>query len=619
MNRPDQTSRSPVPNAAWEFRPPSKPDPAILFVQRIRFLLVLLVTTMVLEGAIRKLVGFSLGNYVFLLKDAITFAIGLVLFFYRFPTSSQVLMEAYGFFFFAMLVPFAMTLGKDPKLAIFGLKQYALFPIVAFGIVAAYGNALRDDLQRFFRWPAFLLIPVTLVAMLELKLPNNNWLNMSVGGEDMSGFAAAGHLRVCSTFPFVAQFAMYINASMYMLGAYLLLHWQQTKRRLYFAALLCVLLVISSFITGSRTAVLGNTATLAIAGALLLVKGSSKATSIFVGLAIVGGIALYGARTYFPEAFQAYDARSASSENHTQEEEVRDRMIQAFFRWSWGIGADYPPTMLGYGLGVMSNGSDRISPSYAGPIRNAGIWGETDLSNTLFDGGYYLVFVFMAFRIFTVLHVLQRIMKLKDPQLFGIGALIGGYTTVQGLIGTLGIQPPLAIWFWLAVGTVIVLGELDKRPNVFTQPTGEEVDLMQRFVSFLPGHRPIPRSFARPGGTPPVSPNSAYFPPGRLPREAASRSQSKPNGRPLNRGNGHGAPSDAPHRPPNGSEPSNPQSRRRRSQEPASPEASPRRPRSQSAENGQVIKRRVTVRRKKSPPPSTSEPPPSPDVPDPNA
>jgi hypothetical protein len=119
----------------------------------------------------------------------------------------------------------------------------------------------------------------------------------------------------------------------------------------------------------------------------------------------------------------------------------------------------------------MSNGSQRVS-AVAMSYRQDDFWTETDLATTYFEGGWYLIVVWTGFRLWVIWNVVGAIRQIRDSKIFLVAAGLVGFVIVTGLMGTLGIQPPLAIWFWLAVGLVFVLAHhdrLDSRP----QPPGE--------------------------------------------------------------------------------------------------------------------------------------------------
>lgn len=117
--------------------------------------------------------------------------------------------------------------------------------------------------------------------------------------------------------------------------------------------------------------------------------------------------------------------------------------------------------MFGFGIGVMSNGVQNFS-GYAAAIRDR-VWGETDLANTVLEGGLYFVFIWMGTRVAIVLLCLQVYLSIQHSKLIYIAAFAMGYILFNGLTQTLGIQPPLAIWWWLAIGLLIHI----KRFEVF--------------------------------------------------------------------------------------------------------------------------------------------------------
>jgi hypothetical protein len=110
-----------------------------------------------------------------------------------------------------------------------------------------------------------------------------------------------------------------------------------------------------------------------------------------------------------------------------------------------------PVSAFGYGLGTMSNGAEKLS-AYARVQRREGYWTETDWLTTLFEGGIYLMFVWYGFRLWVIAYTMTGFMRRIRGKLVLAAAFCQGFIIVQGIVGTLGIQPPLAIWFWMAVG-----------------------------------------------------------------------------------------------------------------------------------------------------------------------
>jgi len=117
---------------------------------------------------------------------------------------------------------------------------------------------------------------------------------------------------------------------------------------------------------------------------------------------------------------------------------------------------------LGYGLGVMSNGADKLS-RYAFEWRyNPGSWTESDQATTLFEGGWYLIVVWNGFRLWVICYSLAIVRKLRHMEFRILGCFASGFVLVIGITGILAMQPPLSIWWWMAVGLITCLSHFDR-------------------------------------------------------------------------------------------------------------------------------------------------------------
>lgn len=417
--------------------------------RQLRFLVCFLVLTLVFEGLVRKLAGTAMKDVVFFAKDLLTLAIGFVVFRADKPGPIRFLWNTY-LIVAALFVPLAFrTAFEDPKLALFGVERYLLFPVVAFATFLAFADCPKERIARFLFWGALLIIPTTLVALLQAKLPTDHWLNLGVQGESLETFMRAGKLRVSSTFPFISQYCMFLNTEVFiiMASAY---HLKQLKGVWKVAALSTVpLLIVGTFITGSRQAVVGNIWIVVIAMALVTLKGKGGALAYLWMLIGFLFMAYVSVKILYPQGFEIYLEREEGKISGVGGE-VLSRTWDAFFGWTNGIpGA--PPTLFGYGLGVMSNGSQQLS-HYAASWRLTAGWTETDYATTLFEGGLYLIMLWYAFRYFVIYKTTIRFLSGIGSDLIVPAAFCQGYVILQGFTATLGIQPPSAIWWWLAVG-----------------------------------------------------------------------------------------------------------------------------------------------------------------------
>ncbi len=424
-----------------------------LSLQRLlRILLFSLILTLVFEGVVRKLVGGSVSSMLIFLKDFIVMGIAVLVL--QLPKRGYVkkLFSAYIILCLALIPLFIRTVLADPVLFLFGAKQYLLFPFVAFAVPMAYDTIQQTQPTAPFRLLTLLIYPTAILSLLQQILPETHWLNLSVTGEDLRGFSAAGELRVSSTFSFVAQYCWYLLAAFY--GIVISFTWMRLKDpwRNLFRLTTLLLFIMSLFITGSRTSVMGAALMLFIGGMMLLIRLRTKHFMSFIGITVVIFLGVNLLQAVYPDAFVVYEERQGSSESLVEDEEVQKRIYDAYFRWL-DINIDHP---LGYGLGTMSNGVQKIS-TYASEVRENILWGETDLQNTVLEGGYYLVIIWMAFRIYVIILCFRLFDGLRLERYIFAGAFVFGHVVLMGINGTIGIQPPIAIWWWLSVGAMILL------------------------------------------------------------------------------------------------------------------------------------------------------------------
>jgi hypothetical protein len=429
-------------------QPEEKLDKPLRTLRRTLIALVLLLT---FEGLLRKLEP-SVGIVIFLLKDVVILFMGLqIATRFRLPSAVNFLTMAYLGVAVFLLPCIINTAIHDPLLAAFGAKEYLLYPIVALAVFVVFQNSPMTEVIRFSRLVAFLMIPAGLVALLQTQLPASNWLNESVEGSSLEDFSSAGHLRVSGTFSFVSQFCCFLNMQMFM--AFLALHgWKNLVgyRKLVFLAPI-PLLVVCSYLTGSRGAVIGNSSVLIIAVILACLRFELAKVLKFVWIAGAIAAVVVAFQYFYPSLMATYTVREKGHAFGVSTE-IWGRVFEAFFGWTANIG-DVP--FFGNGLGIMSNGSDAISP-YSRNFRLEG-WTETDFATSLFEGGPYLIFVWYAFRYYIIFTTTRRFLFQTRKDLFLPGAFCQAFVILVGLTGTLGIQPPIAIWWWLGVGLSTIM------------------------------------------------------------------------------------------------------------------------------------------------------------------
>jgi hypothetical protein len=420
--------------------------------------ILLLVALMITEGLLRKMFSF-LSIPLFFAKDILTLYLGVKASLGKLPEAAERILSWQIILVVLMTPNFLDTSFRDPVLGVFGLKQYCLFPFVGVAVCAAYLPDQREALRKLLTFLALSLLLTTGIAILQNKLGPGHWLNKTPDGESLGGFAAGGKLRVSSTFIFCAQYSMYLNPMVGFLASFLILRKKPvTSFQKALPLLLLVMLIIGMFITGSRGAVVGCLAiTMVGTITLLFTSGAEKAIRVILFLlcAVVGYVTIH---TVFPDAFAAYDARSVDSAGQSHNEELIARVVSGLVDWTGGIKT---VNFLGNGLGTQSNGVDRLS-AYASMMRDRWGWMETDQHAVLFEGGIYLVAIWYFFRLFVICYTGFTVINIRNSSLATSAAFCWGYVLIVGVTGTLSMQPPMSIWWWLSIALILCFREFDK-------------------------------------------------------------------------------------------------------------------------------------------------------------
>ena len=429
-------------------------------------LLYFIVCLLVFEGLLRKVVPAAIGLLIFFLKDLLCLVAIYFISKVRLNSNSNWLYSRWKLLLIGFVPLLIYTAFFDLPLSIFAAKQYLLYVSAGLLVPMAFPESRVEEFKKFAAFFALLLIPTTLIAILQNALPPTHWLNLSIGGESLEAFSSGGFLRVSSTFSFTGQYSWFLNAvCAFMIIGFFLPPSENTRHwtiQFLLPVLLGILLIIGVFITGGRTAVLGNLGCVAIGFILSSVKspGSTFGKGIAVSIFLIPSFLLLHAAK--PEFFAAYEGRSGDTETATNQEQLQGRILGTLFDWTdWFGEQDIASVLIGNGLGIMSNGSDKIS-TYASRIRSSGLWTEGDMPTTAWEGGVYLLLIWYGFRAAVVLFCFKLWYSVKDDRYAAVSSFLLANVIINGLFGNIGMQPPLALWWWLSVGAIIAIHSYDR-------------------------------------------------------------------------------------------------------------------------------------------------------------
>ncbi|MBF4518059.1 hypothetical protein IRZ71_16965 [Flavobacterium sp. ANB] len=304
---------------------------------------------LVFEGALRKWIFPSLSNEILLIRDPLA----LLILFLGFKNNLFSEKNVMSVMMFLGIFSFIATLifgHQSLNIAIYGLRPFILHIPVAFVIGSVFD---RESVIKLGVWTMYLLIPMTMLLMIQFYSPQSAWVNRGVGGDvEGSGFGGAlGFFRSSGTFSFINGLSLFYGlASAYMF--YFLLDPKYLKRLIL---VLCVIATILSIpFTISRTVFFQNILCLCFFLFVLIRRPESLKKVIPVCLFMGLIIFFFADNKYVSTASEAFTHRFLDA-NQT-EGGVSGSLVNRTFGTSLSdIFSSNDLTFFGKGIGMYSN------------------------------------------------------------------------------------------------------------------------------------------------------------------------------------------------------------------------------------------------------------------------
>lgn len=424
-------------------------------VVKSRLLISTLLITLVFEGILRKLAPNALSIGIFFFKDLLCL---LGLFHILNSNLSSISKQSAKVFKVVIILMYPLLLYNlfiDPILILWGAKLYLLYFVIAILMTMAFPPENKNIITIFSKWFQIIIVITVVTGLFQLTLSPQHWLNRSVAGGTLEAFSAAGQLRISSTFSFTGQYSYFLVFASSLFFFFFFFNLKNSKTTLSSALMqigTIVLLIIGGFSTGGKSAVLGIFVIIVI-GALFIILRNPFFALKRLTLPLLFLLFLFPViQLSYPEYFAAYTERSNNRGGSS--EDILVRVIEPFSNL-------INSSMFGKGLGVMTNGADKVS-AYAASIRFDGTWTESDFATIIWEGGFYLVMIWYGFRLYVIFYSFRILCSIKDSNYYSAASFLFAYILVQGLIGTLTIQPPIAIYLWISFGGLISIQKIDE-------------------------------------------------------------------------------------------------------------------------------------------------------------
>ena len=391
-------------------------------LSRAGYAFIIVLLTVVLEGAVRKWITAGATAPLLLLRDGL--AVYLIFHAWRgghLRRNAKVTTVMVGWTCCVLVWSLMQLMAGEssPTLLAVGLRFWLLYSWFAVAAAAAMN---QTDYRVAIRVVALLMLMLAPLAVLQHYSPQGSTVNRQIDGDEESVFVVvAGVVRTTGTFSFTSGYAAFL-----LLAAPLVLGYLGTrkyaKRHWLFALAVFGALLVGSVVSGSRTAVLSAGGLLGayVAGRVVLSRDRDRPTAIIAALM---ALLLVGAAGYFfSDAVTVTQERFETAASH---ENFLDRLMAVFFGEPTVMAAfDW----LGSGIGTGSN----LATSLKSGADNFSL-AESEAGRILLEGGL-LGFAYIALKIVVLLAALAQSWRLSFkthspfPMLMGLALLLGLFT-----------------------------------------------------------------------------------------------------------------------------------------------------------------------------------------------
>ncbi len=404
---------------------PAPARPRMPLLKRLFWVYFLL---LIFEGALRKWILPQLSAPLLIVRDPVALLIIWEAYrTHRWPQKWSLATGALAIGLLSLCVVQLVLLPEYPwYAALYGLRSYLL----PFPVAFIMGENLDwEDLRKFGKWTLLLLLPLTLLEVVQYRAPAGSWWNKGASEGAVQLAYTAEHVRASATFSYVTGPALYITLAAAFIFYGLTNPRFVDKKWLIWAAAGCMVLAIP--ITGSRTLVyelLGVLLSVCIA-AFFGVSQFTKLLKMVAALAIVG--ILVSLLPVFSNAVTSLEERF--SQANLQEGGVQHSFSKRIFR----------PVSLAFGLGVAENrllgmgvgyGANAVSRLLVGKVEF--LAGEEEVMRVALEFGWPCGLAFMLFRLSLAMTMALRALmlaKAKQPLAWLLASLTF-FLVTQGVL-----------------------------------------------------------------------------------------------------------------------------------------------------------------------------------------
>jgi hypothetical protein len=431
-----------------------------LFFIEWKKLVISVLVLVILEGILRKWIFPQAANLIYFIKDFI-----LIITYYKYFLVSGGRIRKHSVNpYILLLVIWSLIQAFNPELGspivgFFGLRAYLLY-IPLMWLLPDLLSENIDKLYKFIRSYSLFIIPVCLLAIAQFFSPPSSPLNVYAAASEITTFGVGSEavVRVTGSFPYITGFGTYLSVSFTLLMPLLSLRQPLVWRNLTIFELLLV--VVSSFMTGSRTVVFYEVFFIIAYLFVLLFRQPSLAVPIIQKFTfpVILGVMLIP--LYFGKSINLFTERAEANNKEgitrffTPFLEPINAIYQVFnlkFIDSYGTGSTHQATPLIRSLLNLK----QVDIIYANI--GEGEWGRVGL-----ELGIMGLIVWICIRAYLIVFLWQTFKKVENSFLQQIALAVFLFHVIQ-ITTPVVFNPTMGVYYWFLSGSIFLLPTIDHR------------------------------------------------------------------------------------------------------------------------------------------------------------
>ena len=266
---------------------------------------------LIFEGALRKWILPDLASPLLIIRDPIAIWLLILAWRHRLFYFNNYIIAIFVIGGFSFLT--AMLFGHHNLIvAVYGVRTLVLHIPIMFIIGAVFN---RDDVIEMAKFIGYLILPMTVLVILQFYSPQSSWVNRGVGGDTAGGgfSGALGFFRPPATFSFTNGTTLFYSLSACFIFYFWVAPQKYIKRPVLIAA--TVALCMSIPLSISRTLFFSVVVTLSFL-TLAVAKSRGNAGRIIIAAVVVLiALAALSQLPAFQTATAAFTARFSGASN----------------------------------------------------------------------------------------------------------------------------------------------------------------------------------------------------------------------------------------------------------------------------------------------------------------